>query len=154
MRRTTRNAHRTGAAAVEFAFVVIPFIVFVFGILEFGRLMMVKDLMTEASREAARLASLNTNVTESDQNDMAASEIETKIQGLINGQGLEDLAIDFSHLDDPTSDWKTDATLQHQIEVTISCNYKPMTPLIGIFSGNQSNSIPMSTTSVAYSEGH
>ena len=59
MKHTTRRKNRTGATAVEFAFIVLPFFMLVFGIVEFGRLMMVKDLMTEASREAARLASVN-----------------------------------------------------------------------------------------------
>lgn len=154
MRHAKQGTRRIGASAVEFAVVAVPFFVFVFGIFEFGRLVLVKDLMTEASREAARLASVNTNVTGSDQNDMSASEIKTQVRRLVEGHGIEDLSIEMSHPEDPVSDWKSDATLQHQIAVTITGNYRPMTPVFSFLSGGQTDSIPLSATSIAYSEGH
>lgn len=149
---STRGKDRRGATAVEFAIVAIPVFLFVFGIFEFGRLVMVKDLMREASREAARLASVNTNVTGSHANDMTAAEIENKVRGLVTGSGLDELSIQFSHVDDPTSGWKN-ATMQHQIAVTVTGNYTPMTPVFMLLGGD-TNSIHMSETSIAYSEGH
>lgn len=149
---STRGKDRRGATAVEFAIVAIPVFLFVFGIFEFGRLVMVKDLMREASREAARLASVNTNVTGSHANDMTAAEIENKVRGLVTGSGLDELSIQFSHVDDPTSGWKN-ATMQHQIAVTVTGNYTPMTPVFMLLGGD-TNSIYMSETSIAYSEGH
>ena len=47
---------RTGAAAVEFAVVAPIMILFMFGMVEIGGLMMVKNAAVHASREAARLA--------------------------------------------------------------------------------------------------
>jgi Flp pilus assembly protein TadG len=47
---------RRGAAAVEFAIVAPVFILFVLGIVEYGRAMMVQQLLTNATREGARRA--------------------------------------------------------------------------------------------------
>ena len=57
--RTERVAERTrrGAAAVEFAVVVPFFLILVFGMIDFGRAMMISQVIQNASREGARLAS-------------------------------------------------------------------------------------------------
>jgi hypothetical protein len=62
---------RRGAAAVEFALVAPVFFLLVFGMIEFGRMVMVQQVITNASREGARAAvldgattaSVNTTVT-------------------------------------------------------------------------------------------
>jgi Flp pilus assembly protein TadG len=51
--------NRRGAAAVEFAVVAPVFFLMVFGMIEFGRAIMVKQVVTNASREGARLAVLD-----------------------------------------------------------------------------------------------
>ncbi|MCH8921801.1 MAG: pilus assembly protein [Planctomycetes bacterium] len=62
-----RASRRTGVAAVEFALVAPVFFVLVFGMIEFGRMVMVQQILTNASREGARRAVLdaatNANVT-------------------------------------------------------------------------------------------
>lgn len=50
---------RLGAATVEFAIVVPVFFLLVFGMIEFGRMVMVQQVITNASREGARLAVLD-----------------------------------------------------------------------------------------------
>ena len=50
---------RRGASAVEFALVAPVFILLVFGMIEFGRMVMVQQLLTNASREGARRAVLD-----------------------------------------------------------------------------------------------
>ena len=50
--------HRRGAVMLEFAFVLPLFLMLVLGIIEVGRLLMVTQLVTEASRAACRLAVL------------------------------------------------------------------------------------------------
>ena len=63
-----RNKHaRRGAAMVEMALVLPLFLMLVLGIIEFGRAMMIANLVTNAAREGARMAvldgSTNTDVT-------------------------------------------------------------------------------------------
>ncbi|NNE00362.1 MAG: pilus assembly protein [Pirellulaceae bacterium] len=49
-------SRRTGAAVVEFAIVAPLMIMFTFGLIEIGRISMVKQTATHASREGARAA--------------------------------------------------------------------------------------------------
>lgn len=57
---------RRGTSIVEFAVVAPVVFLFIFGIIEFGRLMMVQEAMTNAAREACREASLATTVNSAD----------------------------------------------------------------------------------------
>ena len=50
--------HSRGATLVEFALVMPVFVTLLLGIVEFGRAMMVNQLVTEAARQGARLAVL------------------------------------------------------------------------------------------------
>ncbi|MDA0657753.1 MAG: TadE/TadG family type IV pilus assembly protein [Planctomycetota bacterium] len=47
---------RRGTAVVEFAIVAPVFILLVFGMIEFGRMVMVQQMLTSATREGARMA--------------------------------------------------------------------------------------------------
>jgi Flp pilus assembly protein TadG len=49
-----RRIGEKGVAAVEFALLLIPLILFLFGAIEFGLLMYDKQVLTNASREGAR----------------------------------------------------------------------------------------------------
>ena len=49
-----KKNNQRGAAAVEFAIVVIIFITLIFAIIEFGLLMFNKQIITNAAREGAR----------------------------------------------------------------------------------------------------
>lgn len=50
---------RRGVAAVEFAVIAPLFFMLLFGMIEFGRMIMVQQLLTQASREGARQAVLD-----------------------------------------------------------------------------------------------
>ena len=52
----SRAAGRRGAAAVEFAVVLPVFITLVFGMIEYGRMVMVQQVITNAAREGCRKA--------------------------------------------------------------------------------------------------
>ncbi len=89
MTKLSRNQHaRRGAAMVEMALVLPVFLMIILGIIEFGRAMMISNLVTNAAREGARMAvldgSTNTDVT---------SAIETFLQSAI-GSGLSTSDID------------------------------------------------------------
>ena len=55
-RNKTKNRSRLGAAAVEFAAIAPLMLLFTFGLVELGRLMLVKQSATHATREGARIA--------------------------------------------------------------------------------------------------
>lgn len=58
--RPARNLAQRGAAALEFAFLLVPLLAIAFGITEFGRAMYYYDTLAKAARDAARLMSTQT----------------------------------------------------------------------------------------------
>ena len=77
--RFSRN-QRTGAATVEMAFVA-PFVLFiVFGSVEFSRMMMVKQSLTNAAREGCRNATLVNKQNFSS----AETVVRDRLQGIIS----------------------------------------------------------------------
>ena len=54
---------RRGAAAVEFAVVAPVFFLLIFGMIEYGRMVMVQQILTNASREGARVGVLDGSTT-------------------------------------------------------------------------------------------
>lgn len=81
--KRNRNKKRRGAAAVEFALIAPLMIMFTFGMIEMGRLMMVKNAATQATREGARAASLpfatNAAVVERVQQELAMHSIPSPV---------------------------------------------------------------------------
>jgi Flp pilus assembly protein TadG len=63
--RRGRQTNRNGTSAVEFAFVAPVFFVLVFGMVEYGRAVMVQQVITNAAREGARVAILSGATTTS-----------------------------------------------------------------------------------------
>jgi len=70
---------RRGAAAVEFAFVAPVFFILVFGMIEFGRMVMVQQVLTNASREGARKAVLDGSTTADVQNTVVTNMADANI---------------------------------------------------------------------------
>ena len=60
MFKRNKIRERSGVAAVEFALVAPIFFLLVFGLIEFGRMMMVQQSLTNAAREGSRVAILPT----------------------------------------------------------------------------------------------
>ncbi len=63
--RRCRSRRRRGSAVVEFAVVAPVFVLLVFGMIEYGRMVMVQQILTNSAREGARVGILD-NSTESD----------------------------------------------------------------------------------------
>jgi Flp pilus assembly protein TadG len=71
--------NRRGAAAVEFAVVAPLFFLLVFGMIEFGRMVMVQQVITNASREGARRAVLDGTTT---------TDVNTAVDNYLSGAGV------------------------------------------------------------------
>lgn len=58
MRGVWARRHDHGSAAVEFALVLPVLLLIIFGIIDFGRMLHAKIILTEAAREGARAAAI------------------------------------------------------------------------------------------------
>ncbi|MBN1396196.1 MAG: pilus assembly protein [Pirellulales bacterium] len=73
--------NRQGAAAVEFALVAPVFFLLVFGMIEFGRMIMVQQVITNASREGARIAVLDSQTP-------TASVVEQQVRDYLDNAAI------------------------------------------------------------------
>lgn len=78
---------RLGAATVEFAVVVPVFFLLVFGMIEFGRMVMVQQVITNASREGARQAVLDGATT---------GEVQTAVNSYLTSGSISGATITVS----------------------------------------------------------
>lgn len=81
--RRNKRQKRNGAAVVEFAMVIPVMLVFTFGMIELSRMSMVKESLTQASREGARVGIRPTATIAAIQNRVAE---ELEILGLSSAQ--------------------------------------------------------------------
>ncbi len=73
--------NRRGAAVVEFAIVAPVFFLLVFGMIEYGRMVMVQQVITNASREGARVAVLDGSTNAG--NDSDPYDVSGKIKSYL-----------------------------------------------------------------------
>ena len=78
--------NRRGAAVVEFALVVPVFMLLVFGMIEFGRAVMVQQVLVNASREGARQAVLD---------GTTVAEVESRIDGYLSVSSIDGATIEY-----------------------------------------------------------
>jgi Flp pilus assembly protein TadG len=70
---------RRGASAVEFAIVAPVFFLMIFGMIEYGRLVMVQQILTNATREGARRAVLQ---------DATTSTVKTVVRNYLTNASI------------------------------------------------------------------
>ena len=75
---------RRGAAVVEFAVVAPVFFLLVFGMIEFGRMVMVQQIITNASREGARIGVLDGATT---------SGVTSTVTDYLTGSGIDGASV-------------------------------------------------------------
>ena len=80
MRKRKKALLRSGAAALEFALVAPVFFLIIFGLLEFGRMMMVQQSLTNAAREGCRSAVLATSTNSAD----VEAEVRNYLKSVMN----------------------------------------------------------------------
>src|SRR5262245_61607545 len=72
--------NRRAAAAVEFAVIAPVFFLLIFGMIEYGRMIMVQQVITNASREGARLAVLDGATT---------GEVEDRVESYLTSSSID-----------------------------------------------------------------
>jgi Flp pilus assembly protein TadG len=99
---------RKGAAAVEFAVVAPVFVLLVFGMIEYGRMVMVQQVITNASREGARRAILD---------GVSASDVQTTVTTYLTNGTVTGATITL----DPAN--PSSASAGQPVTVTVSVPY-------------------------------
>ena len=121
------NGRRLGAATVETAFALPICLLLVFGILEYSRYFMLRNLLTNAVREGARLATVNTNA-------LTTTDIQNTVRGCLGGQQVQlqnfqvkVYSTDSSGNEIVGSDWKN-TPFAAGIGVQADGDYQPILP--------------------------
>ncbi len=104
----SHRKNRRGAAAVEFAVVAPVFFLFVFGMIEFGRMVMVQQILTNASREGARLAVLDGTQT---------ADVVDTVTSYLSNSSIGSAAVDV------TPDPPDSAAFGDPVTVTVSVGF-------------------------------
>jgi len=78
--RKHRSGRRWGAAAIETAMVMIPMTMFLFGVFEYGRLLMNWNLLNNAAREGCRYALVNNT------SGTISTSVQTTVTNYMAGQ--------------------------------------------------------------------
>ncbi len=86
-RRRRLSPVRIGAALVEFAMVAPLMILFTLGMIEIGRMTMVKQILVNISREGSRLATLPNSTNQT---------VQSSVQTLLSGSGIRGATISVS----------------------------------------------------------
>lgn len=159
--RTMRPSRRLAATLVEFAFVAIIFFMFLFGIVEWGRLVMTMNIMDNSVREGARLAVVSstqgTNLT-----SLVQTEVDNRlagIQGFFSGYNKTtsitvkavNAATGAQLLDSSNNAIPPEGTqFSQSIQVQLTCNYQTLLPTFLLIP----SSITLTSTSVMGSEAN
>lgn len=113
-----RRNPRRGASAVEFALVAPVFFLVVLGIMEFGRMVMTQQVITNASREGARIAVLDSATTD---------KVKKRIDGYLAAANVRGATVIVSP-NPPTS-----AKFGEQVSVRIRVPYSAISTLSKTF---------------------
>lgn len=100
--------NRQGAAAVEFALVAPLFFLLVFGMIEFGRMIMVQQVITNASREGARMAVLDSQTP-------TASDVTSAVSTYLQNAGISGETVTIDPAEPTTAAYGEPVTVTVQV---------------------------------------
>ena len=109
--RPGRHSHRneTGAAAVEFALVASILFLFVFGIIEFGRIFSELEVLNSAAREGARAAAVRGD----------SDDVETAVAAAADPYALDGTPTADKTCDDSTSGEPVTVAWDQHFEISV-----------------------------------
>src|SRR5262245_6075714 len=137
---------RAGATLVETGIVIGAALLLILAVFEYGRFVMVCQVVENAAREGAREASAATS-------SATTADIQATVNRRLDGQPLQNLTIDVYRADPATGantgDWTT-ATFGEGIAVKVDGTYAPMLPTFGFLP----TAVPIRATSLMGSEAN
>lgn len=146
MIRAHRKQMRRGLTIVETTIVIALVMLIIFGIYEYGRFVMVRQVVQNAAREGARLAVVSANTLET-------VDIQNRVSNYLAGQQLNPVTIQVYWADPNTGayvgNWK-DASFGQGIAVDVNGTYRPVLPSLLFMSAT----IPVQVRAVMYSEAN
>jgi Flp pilus assembly protein TadG len=144
--RLARRRSRAGGTVVETALAINVLLLLLLGIIDYGKLVMTKQLIDNAAREGARQATTGTNT-------LTTSTIQSTVTQFLGGQGLSSMSIQVYQVNPLTGanlgSWNS-TPLGGSIAVTISGNYIPLLPAFSRIP----NPLPLTTTAMMTSEAN
>ena len=125
---------RKGHIVVEMSLILPLLLSLLFGMMEYGRFVMLQNLLTNASREGARVAAMSVGSTNTSINTAYIQNIVTqKMAGFsITNQTVNVYKYNTSNPSDMSQNWQTAIAFQDQVAVSITGNYGPMLPFYQI----------------------
>lgn len=121
-----QQGERRGAAAVEFAVVLPLMLLLIFGLIEFGRYMMVAQTLVNMSREGARMAAQGDFTV-----NQVRNEMQSQIDEIYNNGNAFTIDITSNGAAVPNGDIDTQVARGQPIRVTITVDYSDVTLLPG-----------------------
>jgi len=110
--RWTGKQSRKGATLVEFAIILPVFLLFVFGIIEYGRMVMVQQILTNSAREGAREGVLDNSTS---------GTVSTAANRILTAAGISSATIT------TTPDPPSSAAYATLVTVTVSVPFNSVT---------------------------
>lgn len=121
------NRSRRGTTITETAIILSAFIAFLLGVFEYGRFIMIRNLLDNAAREGARQATITTSTG-------TTAQVQTTVQNYLLSQPLSNLSIQVYKADPSTGTniggWTT-ASFGQAIAVDVQGDYTPLFPTFG-----------------------
>jgi len=131
---------RRGAAAVETAMVLLPMLMLLFGIFEYGRFLLDRNLLNNAAREGCRYALANNNT-----DPAVATTVQTIVNTVMGNQknAFTNFTVTVSGTHNGTSTPVAQLAPGDQITVTVSGTYQllniiPLVPVKPAFTMSSS----------------
>lgn len=133
--RTAQNSVRRGATLVEFALVVGSLVLLLLAIMEYGRFIMIKQVVDSATREGAHLTLSADGSDPTNYSYQTTTSIQTAVTNAMGGlnSSLTSLSIN-PYLADASGNnigsW-TNAQDGQNIAVEVTAKYAPIFPSLG-----------------------
>jgi Flp pilus assembly protein TadG len=141
-----RQRRRRGATIVQTALVLNVCLMFLLGLFDFGRVIMLRQIVTNAAREGCRYAVVNTSTA-------TTAQVQSYVTSYLCGQPINNLVISVYEANPATGAnigaWNN-AGLSDSIAVQITGTISTMTPTFSLLP----SSLPIQATSIMASEAN